>query len=97
MVCVASLATTGLFAAWAHLPSVGALVSTGYGRLLVLKLALVAVVLGLGALNWKKLTPRLHEAGGTNTLRRAAAVELLAAQLVLLVTALLVRTSPMGP
>ncbi len=97
MVCVAALATTGVFAAWAHLPSIGALVSTGYGRLLILKLVLVGLVLGLGALNWKKLTPRLHEAGGTDTLRRAAAMELLAAQLVLLVTALLVRTSPMDP
>ena len=95
MVCVAILAGTGLFASWMHLPSVAALYQTGYGRLLVFKLLLVAAVLALGALNWKRLTPHLGEAGGNDALSRAASTELLVAQLVLFVTAILVRTSPM--
>jgi putative copper export protein len=58
-------------------------------------LLLVGAVLGLGALNWKRLTPKLGEAGGNDALRRAATTELLLAQVVLLVTAILVRMSPM--
>lgn len=93
--CVTVLVVTGLFASWMHLPGIDALVTTGYGRLLLMKLALVGVVLGLGALNWRRLTPRLGEPGGHEALRRAATTELLVAQVVLFVTAILVRTSPM--
>lgn len=93
---VATLVLTGTLAAWIHVESVAALATTSYGRTLVLKLLLVLTVMGLGAVNWKRLTPRLGEAAGQDALRRAAGRELLIAQLVLLVTAILVRTSPMG-
>lgn len=95
MACVGTLVLTGTFAAWRELPDVAALAFTGYGRTLLLKLALVAVVLGLGGLNFRYLTPRLGTQAGNTQLRRAATVELLVAQLVLIVTAVLVRTSPM--
>jgi putative copper export protein len=94
MTCVAVLVATGTMAAWVRLPTVGALVSTPYGRRLLVKLALVATVAVLGFVNWKKLTPRLGEAEGRRALRRAAAWELMVAQVVLLVTAILVRTAP---
>ena len=47
-----------------HLDGVGALVSTGYGRLLLVKVVLVGAVLALGARNFKRLTPKLGEAAG---------------------------------
>ena len=96
VVCVGILVTTGVFASWVHLPNASALWSTGYGRLLTLKVLLVAVVLALGALNWKRLTPRLTEPGGTDDMRRAASIELLVAHVVIVLTAILVRTSPLG-
>jgi len=92
--CVLVLIGTGLFASWIHLDGVSALAFTPYGRLLLLKLGLVAVALGLGARNWRVLTPRLHTPGGPAALRRTGLTELVVAQLVLLVTAVLVRTSP---
>lgn len=94
MGCVATLVVTGTLAAWLHLESLQDLVTTGYGRTLLTKLALVAVVLALGALNWRRLTPRLVDHDGPAALHRAATVEFLIANAVLLVTALLVRTSP---
>jgi putative copper export protein len=96
MASVATLALTGTFAAWLHLPSMGSLFSTNYGRTLLLKLGLVGIVLALGGLNYKVLTPRLGTRQGNEQMRKAAAFELLVAQAVLLVTALLVRMSPMA-
>ncbi len=96
MVSVGILAGTGLFASWLHLPSVSALWTSDYGRLLSLKLLLVGMVLGLGALNWKRLGPKLGQPSANDALRRAASTELLIAQLVLFVTAVLVRTSQVG-
>ena len=92
--CVATLVLTGALASWVHLPAPGAFLSSPYGRTLGAKLLLALVVLGLGATNWRRLTPRLQEPGGGRALRRSALVELGVAQLVLLVTALLVRTAP---
>ena len=52
-------------------------------------------MLALGGLNYKVLTPRLGTRQGNEQMRNAGAFELLVAQAVLLVTALLVRMSPM--
>jgi copper transport protein len=46
------LAATGSYAALLHVPSLAALVGTPYGRALVVKLALVALVLTLGGANF---------------------------------------------
>jgi len=97
MVSVATLVVTGTFATWAHLPGLGALVSTGYGRSLAIKLVLVGLVLGMGAKNFRVLTPRLGTTEGDHAMRRSATIELIIAQLVLIATAVLVRTSPMDP
>ena len=94
--CVVVLTLTGVLAAWIHLGGLGALFTTTYGRLLALKLAVVAVVLYLGAVNWRRLTPQLGSEVGQAALRRNATFELVAGQIVLLVTAVLVRTSPMA-
>jgi len=93
---VAALVITGTLAGWIHLEGVVVLATTSYGRIFVLKLSLVLAVMVLGAVSWKQLTPRLGDLEGQDALRRAASRELLIAQLVLLVTAILVRSSPMG-
>jgi putative copper export protein len=94
MACVATLVLTGLTASWIHLPGPGALVSSRYGRLLSLKLVLVAGVAGLGWVSWRKLTPRLGETSRRDALRGAATIELMVAHRVRLVTAMLVVTPP---
>ena len=96
MVSVATLVLTGSVASWAHLESVSSLWTTPYGRLLLLKVVVVAGVLAMGALNWRRLTPRLSEEDGPRAMRRSALVELALANVVLIVTAVLVRTSPLG-
>ncbi len=100
LVAAGLLVATGTVASFVHVESVDALFSTTYGRLLLTKVALVLTVMVLGAVNWRRLTPRLLEAGDGEgaedaaALRRNATRELVIAQLVIVVTALLVRTSP---
>ena len=95
LVSVACLLATGTLAAWLNLAALAELWTTPYGRLLSLKVGIVLTVLGLGALNWRRLTPRLPEADGPQALRRAATLELMLAHVVIVVTAILVRTSPL--
>jgi putative copper resistance protein D len=92
--CVGALIVTGAVGTWVHVPSLASLTESPYGRTLLVKLLLAAVVFALGLANWKRLTPRLVDADGPDALRRAATVELLVMQAVLIVTALLVRTAP---
>lgn len=94
--CVGLLILTGVLAAWVQVPNLESLATTAYGRLLLLKVALAFVAFSLGAVNWRRLTPRLREAGGAQAMRNSAAVEILVAHAVLLVTAVLVRASPSG-
>jgi copper transport protein len=93
---VVILTVSGVWASLREVQAVPELWSTRYGLLLVAKLILVGAVLALGALNWRRLSLRLGTAAGDRALRRSARVELVVAQLVVLVTALLVRTSPGG-
>jgi putative copper export protein len=82
----------GSLLAIADVESWEALVSSDYGHLLLLKLALLAAVLGLGAWNWRRAVPRLRHESSANAERRlvaTAALELLCAMLVLAVTAAL--------
>lgn len=88
----AVLAATGSLASWLHVRHVPLLWGTTYGRVLLLKLALVLGVAGIGAVNWRRLTPRLTEPEGLARLARAARVEVTVAAAVLLVTAFLVAT-----
>lgn len=93
---VALLVLTGLYASWRHLPGVSALFFTGYGRTLMLKVLLVAGALSLGWWNWKRVTPRLSTLDGQAALSRFGTIEMVVAQVILLVTAMLVRMSPSG-
>lgn len=94
MVSVGALVLSGLAGSWIHLGRVGALIDTTYGRWLTLKVALAGVVLLLGAINFRRLLPRLGDPEGADAMRRSAALEVIIAVVVLAVTAVLVRTSP---
>lgn len=86
----ALLGVTGLTTSWTHLNPFSALWSTPYGYALMTKLAVVAVVAGLGAWNWRRVGPSLGSEGGAVKVRRSASTELAFAALVLLVTGILV-------
>ncbi|MGA7790431.1 MAG: copper homeostasis membrane protein CopD [Xanthobacteraceae bacterium] len=56
---VASLLVSGLVNAWYLVGSIPALTATGYGRLLSVKLMLFLIMVGIAAVNWSQLTPKL--------------------------------------
>ncbi|MGH7649240.1 MAG: copper resistance CopC/CopD family protein [Gemmatimonadaceae bacterium] len=85
---------TGVVAAWLHLGSWHAFVDSDYGRTLLIKLALVATVLALGAINWRIMKPALGTEDAARRLRRSAVLELIAGAAVLAATAVLVASSP---
>ena len=88
----AVMAVTGSVAAWTHLDRVASLWQSGYGRALLVKLALVALVLAAGAYNWQRGTPGLTApgGGGVRAFTRSVSVEIALGMLVLVVTAVLV-------
>ena len=59
IVSVGTLLVTGIVNAWILVGSIHALIVTGYGRLLVLKLVVFAIMLTLAAVNRFWLTPKL--------------------------------------
>jgi copper transport protein len=86
----ALLATMGVITAWRHLHRLDALWTTPYGYALIAKLCAVLGVLALGAYNWRRQSPRLGDESGTRALGRSASTELIAALVVLILTAILV-------
>lgn len=94
LIFAALLGVTGIVAGWRNVGSVQALFHSEYGLMLIRKLVMVSVVGVIGAYNWRWVLPRLGQAIGTTRLRRSAALELVAAGVVLALTAVLVATSP---
>lgn len=84
------VALTGATTAWLHLKRLSALYTTGYGKALIVKLILVAIVVSLGGWNWQRVRPNLGEPGTEETIRRSSTMELTFAALVLIATAVLV-------
>lgn len=87
---VAVLVASGVVTAVRHLKYVAALWTTSYGQTLIVKLCVVAVVLALGAWNWRRVRPSLGTPAATDQIRRSARFELTFAGLVLLITSVLV-------
>lgn len=90
LTAVAVLVASGVVTAARHLKYVAALWTTSYGQTLIIKLCVVAVVLGLGAWNWRRVRPSLGTPAASDTLQRSARLELTVAGLVLLITSVLV-------
>ena len=85
---LAMLVLTGLALAVVQLGSFGALIGSPYGIILSIKLALVAVLLGLAALNRFRLTPALAaDPRNTRPLVRSVVAECVIALAVLAVVA----------
>lgn len=84
------LALTGAVTAFLYLDALADLWTTGYGRTLLLKMAMFAGVAVMGFVNWQHVRPWLARTGGAEMLRRTATIELVLAAIVLAITALLV-------
>jgi putative copper resistance protein D len=65
LACLVALVVSGVVNAVIQIGGVPALVGTPYGRLLLLKLALLVPILALGGLNRRTLLPRLSGDGAT--------------------------------
>ena len=89
-----TLALTGLVVSWIRVGGFAALRDTPYGHSLLLKVALVAVLVMIGALNWRRLGPAAGSERGAAALREAMVWELAFGIAVLVVTAVLVARPP---
>ena len=88
VVAVAGLVLAGVVLSALQLRSPAALIGTDYGRLLLLKLALVALLLGIGAINRLILTPALErDAEAVARLRQTISADLALAAGVIVLTA----------
>jgi putative copper resistance protein D len=96
LAAVGVLVLSGAVNAWFLVGSIPALFGTDYGRLLLAKLALVAVMLTLAAVNRLALTPRLARQDGValRLLRRNAMLETTIGIVVVSIVAVLGITIP---
>jgi len=100
--CVIVLLVTGTLQAIEHISTWGQLLHTGFGRAVVAKVALVAALVALGAMNRRRVVPRLRaivESAGPpgaagRLLRRTLRAEVALVLVVLGVTAALVSYPP---
>jgi putative copper export protein len=90
MAAVSLLLAMGLLLAGLHLGEVQSLWVSGYGRVLSLKILAAGVVLFLGFRNWRVGLPVLDDEAGARSVRRRASLEVGAAAIVVLLTAILV-------
>lgn len=82
----ATVATSGVSAGWLYVGSWDALISTDYGRALLLKLLGVGVIAGCGLVNWR------NARRGNPPHRMVMTLEWIAAVVVLILTAQLTET-----
>lgn len=90
---VATLLLSGVLQALVEIGTPDALVSTGYGRLVLVKLGLFAAALGAATYS-RRLVRRELAAARPGAVRRAAGVELAITATVLAVAVVLVQTTP---
>lgn len=95
---LAAILVSGIVLAVVQVERPEALLATGYGKILLAKLGLVAILLGLAAVNRYRLTGRASagQALGIRQLRRVIAVEIVVV-LAVLGTAALWRFTPPPP
>jgi copper resistance protein D len=101
VVSVGALAATGLVNTWAIVGNLSALVSTAYGRLLLVKIALFLAMVSLAGINRLRLTPRLQQkldpTGAADSLHRIGANAFIEAALGLGVVAIVGLLGTMSP
>lgn len=91
---VALLAVTGAYGMWLHLPTVRAVWSSGWGRLLLWKLGVVGLTLAIAGYNRWRLVPHQQAPDMGLRLCRTVLVESIAVVAILLTTGFLARTDP---
>lgn len=89
---VVALAVSGGVNGWRQLGTLSGLTDSAYGRWLVIKLVLVALVVGVAALS--RRTVRRRDADATSVVRRSVGVEVAGIVLILGATAGLVNSPP---
>lgn len=100
--CVALAVGTGAFMSVVHLTALGELVDSDWGRLVLVKIVLFGGLVALGAVNQRRIMPRLRAlashgdapGGAGRFLRATLRAEVALAVVVLGVTAVLVGISP---
>ena len=92
LVAVAGVAASGVVSGWQQVGDLDALWSTTYGRLLLAKVAGVAVLVALGWLNRARLVPLVERTAAPLT--RSLRAEVAVAAVVLALTAALVQLPP---
>lgn len=92
LVFSALLGLTGLYTAWENLGGIAPLWQSTYGRTLVIKLGFLSIAAATGAYNWRRVLPVLDQPHAGVRLRRSSLIELGAAVLVIVATAVLVAT-----
>jgi len=90
LLCGATVVATGVIASLLHLEPLSRLWTSGYGKVLIIKVLLVSLLFVVGAWNWRRVKPSLGGDEGVKALRLSARVELAVSALVLAVTAVLV-------
>lgn len=85
----ATVLLSGVVNSIMHLSAVSQLWTTEYGRVLLIKLLLVAGVAAAGLINWRMVRPVLRGSSGMRRLRMSASAELTFALLVIVATAVL--------
>ncbi|MCC5793390.1 MAG: copper resistance protein CopC/CopD [Chromatiales bacterium] len=99
MAAVAVLVFAGLLMALVHLSVPGALLGTGYGRLLIAKVMLLALLLAVAAWHKLALTPRLFagDAAAARRMRLGIRVEAVLLAALILTSVTLAGTMPEAP
>lgn len=93
LICVCTLAATGLLQAWHEIRTVDAIATTRYGQLVLVKVALLAGLVLLGYLARRKLRQPAGD-GALSLLRRTLGIEVAVGAIVLAATGVLVSEPP---
>jgi putative copper export protein len=89
LTCGISFLAFGVIAVTREVKPLSGLWTTAYGYTLIAKVCTVAVVLSLGAWNWKRQRPSLGSDNAALSLKRSATNELIAATVVLILTSIM--------
>jgi putative copper resistance protein D len=92
----ALLAIAGAASYFIHVGVPSQLFSTRYGAVLLLKIAVFLSAAAFGYVNWRHVTPRLHESGQRARFTRAAALEMALAGVAILLTTVLTNLPQPG-
>lgn len=95
-ICVGVILLAGVYLSILRLPHLSDLWSTGYGQVLLVKIALVGLAFAWGGLHKLVAVPAVERGGTLPRLRASLAGESMIGMIVLLVAAILVNANPPG-